>query len=151
MKPICCGIESRWVENISGKGYNFCGECRKEVLTPLAVEKKSQGMTAGTALRLMQEQLNQLYSSIDMISTKDLKQRYPDKTLEEEYEGCIKRQMDSARDAMMDFIAYSPTGYWKGGVLENAKPYEGMQYFHIDGVAVTKQEYYARVKEKNYD
>lgn len=30
----CCGKDSSWVENIPGKGYWFCQECRKEVNTP---------------------------------------------------------------------------------------------------------------------
>ena len=29
---ICCGKQTKWVENIPGKGYNFCGECRKEAV-----------------------------------------------------------------------------------------------------------------------
>jgi hypothetical protein len=31
MSPKCCGFDSRWVENVPGKGYFYCGECRKEV------------------------------------------------------------------------------------------------------------------------
>ncbi len=37
----CCGKSPIWVENIPGKGYNFCEECRKEVLTPQTVEISS--------------------------------------------------------------------------------------------------------------
>lgn len=29
--PICCGTPTSWVENIPGKGYNYCRECKKEV------------------------------------------------------------------------------------------------------------------------
>lgn len=31
MTPKCCGVESSWIENVPGRGYNFCSECRKEV------------------------------------------------------------------------------------------------------------------------
>jgi len=27
----CCGVDSRWVENVPGKGYFYCGECKNEV------------------------------------------------------------------------------------------------------------------------
>lgn len=27
----CCGVTSRWVENVPEKGYYYCGECKKEV------------------------------------------------------------------------------------------------------------------------
>lgn len=37
--PICCGEESVWIENIPGKGYNFCTKCRNEVMTPEKVEE----------------------------------------------------------------------------------------------------------------
>lgn len=29
--PRCCGAESVWVENVPGKGYNFCRKCKQEV------------------------------------------------------------------------------------------------------------------------
>lgn len=38
-KLICCGTEAIWVENVPGKGYNYCRECKNEVLTPLSVEE----------------------------------------------------------------------------------------------------------------
>jgi len=28
----CCGTDSRWVENVPGKGYFYCGECKNEVV-----------------------------------------------------------------------------------------------------------------------
>jgi hypothetical protein len=31
MKPSCCGLESVWVDNVPGKEYYFCTECREEV------------------------------------------------------------------------------------------------------------------------
>lgn len=33
--PYCCGVEAKWVENVPGKGYNFCESCRCEVAAPL--------------------------------------------------------------------------------------------------------------------
>jgi hypothetical protein len=27
----CCGLDSIWVENVPGKGYNYCTECKQEV------------------------------------------------------------------------------------------------------------------------
>jgi len=27
----CCGVDSRWVENVPGKGYFYCGECKNEI------------------------------------------------------------------------------------------------------------------------
>ncbi len=30
--PLCCGAESRWVENVVNKGYWFCDTCRDEVI-----------------------------------------------------------------------------------------------------------------------
>jgi len=38
-KMTCCGLEAVWVENVPGKGYNFCQECRKEVLSPEVVKR----------------------------------------------------------------------------------------------------------------
>lgn len=29
--PRCCGNEATWVENVPGKGYFYCRECKKEV------------------------------------------------------------------------------------------------------------------------
>lgn len=34
---FCCDTKAVWVENIPGKGYNFCTKCRKEVLKPLQI------------------------------------------------------------------------------------------------------------------
>lgn len=39
IKPICCNLEAVWIDNVPGKEYFFCQECRKEVLTPLVVEE----------------------------------------------------------------------------------------------------------------
>jgi hypothetical protein len=41
MRPTCCGLESVWVENVPGKGYNFCRECRNEVVDILEQVSKS--------------------------------------------------------------------------------------------------------------
>ena len=38
--PFCCGIRSKWVENVAGKGYNFCSECRKEVEDPALMKEE---------------------------------------------------------------------------------------------------------------
>lgn len=27
----CCGLDAYWVENVPGKGYMFCSECKNEV------------------------------------------------------------------------------------------------------------------------
>lgn len=36
MIKCSCGLDSVWVENVPGKGYNFCSECRAEVMHPSA-------------------------------------------------------------------------------------------------------------------
>lgn len=38
MNFTCCDKEPYWVENVPGKGYYFCQECRNEVLAPQTVE-----------------------------------------------------------------------------------------------------------------
>lgn len=38
MKLICCSIDSVWIENVPGKGYFFCQECRKEVVEKIKLE-----------------------------------------------------------------------------------------------------------------
>lgn len=40
--PFCCNNESKWVENVSGKGYHFCESCRTEVMTPLVLEESNK-------------------------------------------------------------------------------------------------------------
>ena len=30
--PTCCGLDSVWVDNVPGKEYYFCTECREEVV-----------------------------------------------------------------------------------------------------------------------
>lgn len=37
--PICCKEDSKWVENVPGKGYFYCKHCKNEVLTPVALEE----------------------------------------------------------------------------------------------------------------
>lgn len=32
--PPCCNLDSLWVENVPGKGYYFCSECKNEVTVP---------------------------------------------------------------------------------------------------------------------
>lgn len=32
---ICCGQKPVWIENVPGRGYNYCTECKNEVLTPV--------------------------------------------------------------------------------------------------------------------
>jgi hypothetical protein len=34
----CCGQAPSWVENVPGKGYLYCRECKNEVIEPLKVE-----------------------------------------------------------------------------------------------------------------
>ena len=33
----CCGMDSVWVENVPGKGYYYCKECKNEVVSPIEV------------------------------------------------------------------------------------------------------------------
>jgi hypothetical protein len=32
--PKCCEVESVWVENVPGKGYYYCKDCKNEVKEP---------------------------------------------------------------------------------------------------------------------
>lgn len=32
MTSKCCGLDSVWVENVPGKGYHYCKECKLEVI-----------------------------------------------------------------------------------------------------------------------
>lgn len=36
--PKCCGVISRWVENVPGKGYFYCGECGNEPFDPMLIK-----------------------------------------------------------------------------------------------------------------
>lgn len=49
IKPMCCGLESLWVDNGPSLQYFFCGECRKEVV-PVAEDKPTDcpGITYDT-------------------------------------------------------------------------------------------------------
>lgn len=51
--PICCKEDSKWVENVPGKGYFYCTQCKKEVLTPVALEevKKNDALYDVDSLR----------------------------------------------------------------------------------------------------
>lgn len=39
MTPKCCGMDSIWVENVPTKGYNYCRECKNEVVANAAPDK----------------------------------------------------------------------------------------------------------------
>lgn len=36
MTPMCCGMDAKWVDNGPKLSYFYCGECRNEVLAPMA-------------------------------------------------------------------------------------------------------------------
>ena len=38
MSVRCCGQDSIWVDNVPGKEYYYCKECKKEVTPPAAAE-----------------------------------------------------------------------------------------------------------------
>lgn len=38
MNFSCCSKDPIWVENVPGKGYYFCQECRNEVLEPKLID-----------------------------------------------------------------------------------------------------------------
>jgi len=40
--PKCCGMDSIWVDNVPGKEYFYCRECKKEV-APEPEKKRDPG------------------------------------------------------------------------------------------------------------
>lgn len=62
----CCGQSPRWVENIPGKGYFFCGECKSEVLEPLKVENPKSGFVDAVEAALI-EANKLLYSNNQLL------------------------------------------------------------------------------------
>lgn len=41
----CCGINVKWIENVVGKGYWFCSECRNEVIPSTPTNHKQYQAT----------------------------------------------------------------------------------------------------------
>jgi hypothetical protein len=63
MNFTCCKVVPNWVENVPGKGYFFCSECRKEVLEPLKIETLYPDHK-----QLTQEEIDDLFNKIGNIN-----------------------------------------------------------------------------------
>lgn len=50
MTPKCCGLDSVWVENVPGKGYHYCRECKLEVSDKKDVPRLDDGSDANIPL-----------------------------------------------------------------------------------------------------
>lgn len=65
LTPYCCTLEATWVDNVPGKEYYYCRNCKKEVLHPLALEEVER---SDNGIQMWQQAIKQVYGSPDIIT-----------------------------------------------------------------------------------